>query len=97
VGTSRALGPFRFRQRLLIGSSFGGLGKPMTRKDYEKILRDAGWSAADIRFSMELASLHGEAEFDAFVKENCELMRRAEKSGRWKVLRQIRANRGRDA
>jgi hypothetical protein len=75
----------------------GGLGKPMTRKDYEKILRDAGWSAADIRFSMELGSLRGEAEFEAFVQQSCELMHRAEKSSRWKVLRQIRANRGRNA
>jgi hypothetical protein len=75
----------------------GGLGKPMTRKDHEKILMDAGWSAAEIRFSMELGSLRGEAEFEAFVQQSCELMHRAEKSSRWKVLRQIRANRGRDA
>jgi hypothetical protein len=27
----------------------GGLGKPMTREDYERILKDAGWTAADIR------------------------------------------------
>jgi hypothetical protein len=74
----------------------GGLGKPMTRKDYEKRLRDAGWSAADIRFSIELDSLRGEAEFEAFVQQCCELTHRAEKSSRWKVLRQIRANRGRD-
>ena len=75
----------------------GGLGKPMTRKDYEKILKDAGWGAADIRFSMELGSLRGEAEFEAFAQQSCELMHRTEKSSRWKVLRQIRANRGSDA
>jgi hypothetical protein len=64
----------------------GGLGKPMTLKDYEKIFRDAGWTAADIRFSKELHhSLRSDEEFEAFVQQNCEIMHRAEKSSRWKV------------
>jgi hypothetical protein len=76
----------------------GGLGKPMTLKDYEKVFRDAGWTAADIRFSKELHhSLRSDEEFEAFVQQNCEIMHRAEKSSRWKVLRQIRAKRGCDA
>jgi hypothetical protein len=76
----------------------GGLGKPMTWKDYEKILRDAGWSAADIRFSKEMNhSLRSDEEFEDFVQQSCEMMHRAEKSSRWKILRQIRAKRGRDA
>jgi hypothetical protein len=71
----------------------------MTLEDYEKILRDAGWTAADIRFSKEFHhSLRSDEEFKAFVQQSCEIMHRAEKSSRWKVLRQIRANRGgRDA
>jgi hypothetical protein len=76
----------------------GGLGKPMTLKYYEKILRDAGWTAADIRFSKEMNhSLCSDEEFEDFVQQSCELMHRAEKSSRWKILRQIRAKRGRDA
>ena len=64
----------------------GGLGKPMTLKDYEKVFRDAGWTAADIRFSKELHhSLRSDEEFEAFVQQNCEIMHRAEKSSRWKV------------
>jgi hypothetical protein len=74
----------------------GGLGKLMTLEDYEKILRDAGWTAADIRFSKEFHhSLRSEEEFKDFVQQSCEIMHRAEKSGRWKVLRPIRAKRGR--
>jgi hypothetical protein len=74
----------------------GGLGKPMTLKGYEKILRDAGWTAADIRFSKEMNhSLRSEEEFEDFVRQSCEMMHRAEKSSRWKILRQIRAKRGR--
>ena len=67
----------------------GGLGKPMTLKDYEKILRDAGWTAADIRFSKEMNhSLRSDEEFEDFVQQSCEMMHRAEKSSRWKILRQ---------
>jgi hypothetical protein len=74
----------------------GGLGKPMTLKGYKKILRDAGWTAADIRFSKEMNhSLRSEEEFEDFVRQSCEMMHRAEKSSRWKILRQIRAKRGR--
>jgi hypothetical protein len=56
-----------------------GPSRPMTLEDYEKILRDAGWTAADI------------------VRQSREIMHRAEKSSRWKILRQIRPTRGRDA
>lgn len=76
----------------------GGLSKPMTLEDYEKILREAGWTAADIRFSKEFHhSLRSDEEFEAFVQQSCEIMHRAEKSSRWKILRQIRAKRGQDA
>jgi hypothetical protein len=71
----------------------GGLHRPTPRKDLDRILMDAGWSADDIRFSAELAGLRGDTEFDAYVKQICELEGRAEKSTRWKVLRQIRAER----
>jgi hypothetical protein len=60
----------------------------MTREDMEKILKNAGWTAADIRFTAELgeASL-SEDEFKAFVREGFEATQRAEKSSRWKALR----------
>jgi hypothetical protein len=40
-------------------------------------------------------SLRSEEEFEDFVRQSCEMMHRAEKSSRWKILRQIRAKRGR--
>jgi hypothetical protein len=67
----------------------GGLGKPMTWKDFERILKDAGLSDDDIRFMREFRLT--EAEFDAFVEQSCELHRRHEKSDRWKVLREIKS------
>jgi hypothetical protein len=76
----------------------GGLGKPMTREDYEKILMGAGWSRDDINFSVALAGLADGAEFENYGKLMSEFRERRENSDRWKVLRQIRANRGgRDA
>jgi hypothetical protein len=55
----------------------------MTLEDYEKILRDAGWTAAEIRFSKEFHdSLRSEEQFEAFVQQNCEIKHRAEKSSR---------------
>jgi hypothetical protein len=75
--------------RLAKGEDVPG-GKPMTREDMEKILKNAGWTAADIRFTAKLgeASL-SEDEFKAFVREGFEATQRAEKSSRWKVLRKI--------
>jgi hypothetical protein len=50
----------------------GGLGKPMTREPRKKILKDAGWTDADIRFSMERArASFNEDEFEALVREVC--------------------------
>jgi hypothetical protein len=76
----------------------GGLGKPMTREDYEKILTGAGWSRDDINFSVALAGLADGAEFENYGKLMSEFRERREKSDRWKVLRKVRAMRGgRDA
>jgi hypothetical protein len=75
----------------------GGLGKPMTREDYEKILMGAGWSRDDINFSEALAGLADGAEFENYGKLMCELLKRRENSDRWKVLRKVRAMRGQDA
>jgi hypothetical protein len=69
----------------------GGLGKPMTWEDCEKILKDAGQTDDDIRFMREFRLT--EAEFDAFVEQSCELHHRREKTDRWKVLRKIKAAR----
>jgi hypothetical protein len=73
----------------------GGLGKPMTREQMKKILKDAGWTDADIRFSMERARASlNEDEFEALVREVCEVRHRAETRNRWKALRKIIAKRG---
>ena len=74
----------------------GGLRKPMAWKDMRRILMDAGWTDADIRLSIELASLgggnpvrHGE-EFELFMKTLWRMKERAEKSSRWKAIRWVR-------
>jgi hypothetical protein len=66
-----------------------GLGNPV---DFEKVLRDAGFSRDDINFSKALAEL-AEGEFDAFVELELKLRHHEEKSSRWKVLRKIKAMR----
>jgi hypothetical protein len=71
----------------------GGLGKPMTREDYERILKDAGWSCDDINFSVALSGLDDGAEFENYSKLMCELHHRHEKTDRRKVLRKIKAAR----
>jgi hypothetical protein len=72
----------------------GGLGKPMTREQMEKILKDNGMTVADIRFSVEFAQASlSENEFEAYVQEDCAATRRAEKASRRKLLRKIIAKR----
>jgi hypothetical protein len=71
----------------------GGVGNPRTREDFERILMDAGWSPDDIRFSVALAGLRGDEEFEAFLTQSFELRERTEKSTRWKVLSKIVAKR----
>jgi hypothetical protein len=72
----------------------GGLGKPMTREQTNKILKDAGWTADDICFSIELAhASFSEDEFEAYVQEGCEANQRAEKRNRRKRLRKVLAKR----
>ena len=65
----------------------GGLSKPLTLEDYERILKDAGWSRSDINFSKALVLT--EPEFEEYCKRASELRERREKVDRWKVLRQI--------
>jgi hypothetical protein len=73
----------------------GGLGKPFTWEDARKIMKGAGLTDDDIRFSAELARLCKRREdlFDAFVEQDCKLQALREKSDRWKVLRKIMAMR----
>jgi hypothetical protein len=72
----------------------GGLGKPMTREQMEKILKDNGMTDSDIRFSVEFAQASlSEEEFEAYVQEVCAASRGAEKASRRKLLRKIIAGR----
>jgi len=75
------------------GETISGLLRKPPR-DYERILRDAGMAAADIRFSKELAGASlSEDEFEAFVQEGVKAGRRADKATRRKSLRKILSGR----
>jgi hypothetical protein len=69
----------------------GGLGKPMTGEECDRILKREGLTDDDIRFMRQFRLT--EAEFDSFVRLSCELHQRHEKRDRWKVLRKIKAMR----
>ena len=72
------------RERLERGEDVpGGFTKPQS---LERIQRDAGWSASDIRYSIELAGLSNE-QFVAMMQEVHTAMARAEKAATRAVLR----------
>jgi hypothetical protein len=75
------------RERLQRGEDVpGGLGKPMTSADFERILREAGWAASDIQQSIDISKL-SDAEFDAMMEQVHVAMKRAEKAATRRVLR----------
>jgi hypothetical protein len=75
------------RERLERGEDMpGGLDKPLTREDLERILRDAGWTTSDIRRSIDISKL-SDVEFDAMLEQIHAARERAEKSATRRVLR----------
>jgi hypothetical protein len=75
------------RERLERGEDVpGGLGKPLTREDAERILRDAGWSKSDIRQCVEMAGLP-ESAFKAMVQDAIEAQEKAAKAATRAALR----------
>jgi hypothetical protein len=68
------------RERLQRGEDVpGGLGKPFTREDATRILREAGWSARDIQHCINLNTLAGRMDWEAIMQELNAVTRRAEK------------------
>ena len=68
------------RERLQRGEDVpGGLGKPFTREDATRILREAGWSARDIQPCINLNTLAGRMDWEAIMQELNAVTRRAEK------------------
>jgi hypothetical protein len=57
------------RERLQRGEDVpGGLGKPHTREDFERILREVGWTASDIQRSIDINKLQqGPSEYTAIL------------------------------
>jgi hypothetical protein len=45
----------------------GGLGKPLTREDVDRIFRQAGRTASDMRFAADLHEAASGVDFDMFV------------------------------
>jgi hypothetical protein len=70
----------------------GGLGKPMTREDFERNMREAGMTASDIRHCEQLAELKeiaGEEDWKAVRDAIMDARERAERSAvrsLWRAL-----------
>jgi hypothetical protein len=61
----------------------GGLGKPLTREDYERICREAGMTTSDLRHCERLHELHelvGDAGCEEVIREIIEAKDRAERT-----------------
>ena len=67
----------------------GGLGKPFTQQDAVRILKDAGWTAADIRRSKQVHMISELGDFEAFSKESFAARTRAENATVRKVLERV--------
>jgi hypothetical protein len=63
----------------------GGLGKPMTREDYERILREAGMTTSDIEHCVQVNRVSDAFGFEAMCKALHEARERAER----KVVRRL--------
>jgi hypothetical protein len=76
------------RERLERGEDvLGGLGKPFTREDAERILREEGFTPSDIRHCVDLNTLAGVMDWDAIRQEMHAARRRAEKAAVRRMLR----------
>lgn len=83
------------RKRLERGEDVsGGLSKPFTREDAERILREAGFTASDIQHSVDLHTLAKSMDWDTLVHElhavGTKASDRAEKAAVRAMLRTIR-------
>ena len=63
------------------------LGKPLTREDLERIFREAGFTASDIRHCVNLSALASAMDRDAIMQEIRAAQRRAEKAAVRAMLR----------
>lgn len=76
------------RERLERGEDApDGSGKPFTREDAERILREEGFTASDIRHCVNLNTLAGVMDWDAIMQEMHAARRRAEKGAVRAMLR----------
>jgi len=58
------------RERLERGEDVpGGLGKPFSREDAERIIRDAGWTTSDIQHCIDLHTLASRIDWDEIMQE----------------------------
>jgi hypothetical protein len=65
----------------------GGLGKKPTREDFERILRDAGWTTKDIKNAETVARLSELGGFEELLDEIGERQKRTERAAARAVLR----------
>jgi hypothetical protein len=67
----------------------GGL-KPFTSEDYERILRDAGWTKRDIEDSIQVAQVSNVFGFEAMMEETHKARERSERNVVRKLYRRIK-------
>jgi hypothetical protein len=69
------------RERLQRGEDVpGGLGKPLTREDLERIMREAGMTASDIRHSVQVHDVSKAIGFETLMKAIHDATHRAERN-----------------
>jgi len=68
----------------------GGLGRPLTREDVERILREKGFTASDFRHWGDLNTLAGVMDWDAIMQEMYAARERAEKAAVRAMLRRLK-------
>jgi hypothetical protein len=78
------------------GEDVPGIGKRMTPKDMEKILRNAGWTSADIKHAVTVAAISAYGEdayrlFDEATKRLFKQRLKLEDKERHRAAREILA------
>jgi hypothetical protein len=77
-------------ERIKKGENVEGGPKPFTSEDYERILRDAGWTKRDIEDSIQVAQVSNVFGFEAMMEETHKARERSERNVVRKLYRRIK-------
>ena len=68
----------------------GGLGKPLSWEDWERIMREAGLTAADMRYAMQVNAVSDAFGFETVLETILDAKQRAERSVVHRLHRRIK-------